>query len=151
MYFVATMDLPTSVSFFYPRLIPIHNLLESEADSDIPASVRCTIDKMADDGAYILGKLLSNDDLDVIHLRLSLIDNGIYMFIWLGIGLSPEFTQSVFGAQSTQQIDAERCGLPVFDNPLSKAVRETVETIQKERTRCMRVRISFHVVTFFFD
>lgn len=63
------------------------------------------------------------------------------MFIYLGIGLSPEFTQSVFGAQSTQQIDTERIGLPVFDNPMSKRVRGIVESIQKERTRCMRVRM----------
>lgn len=63
------------------------------------------------------------------------------MFIYLGIGLSSEFTQSVFGAPSTQQIDAERIGLPVFDNAWSKRVRETVEGIQNERTRCMRVRI----------
>jgi protein transport protein SEC24 len=61
------------------------------------------------------------------------------MFMWLGIGLSPEFTQSVFGAPCTQQIDTERCGLPVFDNPLSRRVRGIVESIQKERTRCMRV------------
>ena len=55
MYFVSTMDLPTSVSFFYPRLIPIHQLA-TEDDEDIPSPIRCTIDKMADDGAYILGK-----------------------------------------------------------------------------------------------
>ncbi|CAO1356003.1 unnamed protein product [Diamesa hyperborea] len=121
MYFVSTMDLPTSVSFFYPRLIPIHQLA-SEEDEDIPSPIRCTIDKMADDGAYIL-------------------DNGIYMFLWLGIGLSPEFTQSVFGAQCTQQIDADRCGLPVFDNPLSKRVRGLVENIQNERHRCMRIAL----------
>jgi hypothetical protein len=57
MYFVCTMDLPTSVSFFYPRLIPINN---ANAEEDgIPASIRCTIDKMTDDGAYILGNVWS--------------------------------------------------------------------------------------------
>ncbi|KAL7043785.1 hypothetical protein ACKWTF_001663 [Chironomus riparius] len=120
MYFVCTMDLPTSVIFFYPRLIPIHNVVAEE--NTIPAAIRCTIDKMSDDGAYIL-------------------DNGVYMFLWLGIGLSTEFTQSVFGAQCTQQIDTERSGLPVFDNPLSKRIRGIVETIQKERTRCMRIAL----------
>jgi hypothetical protein len=61
------------------------------------------------------------------------------MFLWLGLGLSPEFTQSVFGAQCTQQIDTERCGLPVFDNPLSRRVRGIVDKIQEEKSRCMRV------------
>ncbi len=65
------------------------------------------------------------------------------MFMWLGIGLSSEFTQSVFGAQCTQQIDTERSGLPVFDNALSKRVRSIVENIQNERTRCMRVSEDF--------
>jgi protein transport protein SEC24 len=55
--------------------------------------------------------------------------------------LSSEFTQSVFGAQCTQQIDTERTGLPEFDNPLSKRIRDIVQTIQKDRTRCMRVSI----------
>lgn len=63
------------------------------------------------------------------------------MFIYLGLGLSPEFTQSVFGAQGTQQVDTDRIGLPVFDNNWSKRVRGIVENIQKERTRCMRVSI----------
>lgn len=65
MYFVSTMDLQTSVSFFYPRLIPIHQLA-SEEDEDIPSPIRCTIDKMADDGAYILGMLT----IDVYSLRV---------------------------------------------------------------------------------
>lgn len=61
------------------------------------------------------------------------------MFLWLGLGLSVEFTQSIFGAQSTQQIDTDRCGLPVFDNPVSRRVRGVVDAIQKEKPRCMRV------------
>lgn len=53
MYFVCTMDLPTSVTFFYPRLIPIHNMISE--DEEVSAPIRCSIDKMTDDGAYILG------------------------------------------------------------------------------------------------
>lgn len=53
MYFVSTMDLPTSVTFFYPRLIPIHTV--DPEGSEMPAPLRCTIEKMTDDGAYILG------------------------------------------------------------------------------------------------
>lgn len=56
MYFVCTMDLPTSVTFFYPQLIPIHNV--NPEDSDIPAAIRCSIDKMSENGAYILGKII---------------------------------------------------------------------------------------------
>ena len=118
MQFVLSMDLPMSVFYFYPRLAPIHDVDPNE--TDIPAPIRCTIEKMSDDGAYIL-------------------ENGIHLFVWLGLSLAPEFTQSVFGAPCSQQIDTDRCGIPVFDNPLSTRVRGIIDSIQAERPRCMRV------------
>lgn len=120
IYFVMSMDLPTSVQFFYPRLIPIHDVQVEE--TEVPAAIRCTADKMMEDGAYIL-------------------ENGVHMFMWLGLGLAPEFVQSVFGAQCTQQVDTDRTGLPVFDNPLSKRVRGIVDSIQNEQHRCMRLTL----------
>ncbi|XP_058818925.1 protein transport protein Sec24C [Topomyia yanbarensis] len=120
IYFVMSMDLPTSVQFFYPRLIPVHDV--KVEDSNVPASIRCTADKMMGDGAYIL-------------------ENGVHMFMWLGLGLSAEFTLSVFGAQCTQQVDTDRTGLPVFDNPLSKRVRGIVDSIQNGKHRCMRLTL----------
>lgn len=122
MQFVLTMDLPMSVFYFYPRLIPIYDV--DPNDDDIPAPIRCTVEKLAEDGAYIL-------------------ENGIYLFVWLGLALAPEFTQAVFGAPSVQQIDTDRCGIPVLDNPLSKRVRGIINAIQAERPRCMRVSKQF--------
>ena len=55
IYYVMSMDLPTSVQYFYPRLIPLHDV-NVEGDA-IPAAIRCTGDKMHEDGAYILGEL----------------------------------------------------------------------------------------------
>lgn len=118
MQFVTAMDLPMSVTFFYPRLIPIHDV--NADDTDVPSAIRTTVEKMTDDGAYIL-------------------ENGIHLFVWIGLALAPEFTQSVFGAPCAQQIDTDRCGLPVLDNPLSLRVRNIIEDIQAERPRCMRV------------
>ncbi|XP_053694400.1 protein transport protein Sec24C isoform X2 [Sabethes cyaneus] len=120
IYFVMSMDLPTSVQFFYPRLVPVHDVKVD--DTNVPAFIRCTADKMMEDGAYIL-------------------ENGVHMFMWLGLGLSSEFTLSVFGAQCTQQIDTDRTGLPVFDNPLSKRVRGIVDSIQNGKHRCMRLTL----------
>lgn len=143
IYFVMSMDLPTSVQFFYPRLIPIHDV--QVEDNDVPAAIRCTADKMMEDGAYILGTYFnfytSAILITIFYVHFS--ENGVHMFMWLGLGLSPEFTQSVFGAQCTQQIDTDRTGLPVFDNPLSKRVRGIVDSIQHEKHRCMRVRIAY--------
>lgn len=118
MQFVQIMDLPTSVFYFYPRLIPIHDVNPNE--DDIPAPIRCTAEKLADDGAYIL-------------------ENGVYLFVWIGLSLAPEFTQAVFGTHSSQLIDTDRPGLPELDNPLSKRVHGIINSIQAERPRCMRV------------
>lgn len=120
MQFVSVIDLPMSVSYFYPRLIPIHDV--NPNDFGIPSAIRSSIEKMTDDGAYIL-------------------ENGIHMFVWLGLSLSPEFTQSVFGVPSTLQIDTDRCAIPVFENKLSHRIHSIIENIQIERPRCMRVTL----------
>lgn len=119
MQFVQTMNLPMSVAFFYPRMIPLHTV-DVDGGTGLPAAVRTTAEKLADDGAYLL-------------------DNGVHMFLWLGISLAPEFTQAVFGAPCTQQIDTDRCGVPHLDNALSARVRGIIELIQQERPHCMRV------------
>lgn len=133
MQFVLNMDLPMSVSFFYPRLIPIHDV--DPNGNGIPAQVRTSIDKVTEDGAFIL-------------------ENGVHMFIWLGLGLAPEFTQSVFGASCAQQIDTDSSRLPSFDNPLSRRVHQIIDDIQAERPHCMRVstknrRLSSQINTYF--
>lgn len=120
MQLVLSMNINVSVNYFYPRLIPLHDV--NIDDNDIPLPIRCTVEKMTEDGAYIL-------------------ENGIHMFIWLGLGLSPEFTQSVFGVQHCQQIDTERGCLPILENPLSKRVRGIIDAIQAERPRYMRVNL----------
>lgn len=53
MYAVNIMDIPSSVTYFYPRLIPLHNI--DPDSSDIPMPLRCSAEKLMDDGAYLLG------------------------------------------------------------------------------------------------
>lgn len=122
MQVVLMMDVSTSVNYFYPRLVPVHEIDTSEDPVKIPPPVRCTIDKMSEQGVYLL-------------------ENGIHMFLWVGLGASPEFVQNVFGAPSAIQIDIERPYLPELDNPLSIAVRNIIEEIRIERHRCMRLTI----------
>lgn len=124
MQFVLIMDLPVSVSYFYPRLIPIHDV--DINSTEIPGPIRTTCEKMSDDGAYLL-------------------ENGIHMFIWLGLALPTEFIQSVFGFPNIQQIDTDKSGLPILDTPMSQRIRNIIDSIQAERPRCMRVIIFFHI------
>lgn len=120
IYFVQSIDLPVSVTYFYPRLIPLHDV-DVEA-VDIPAPIRCSSEKMVDDGAYIL-------------------ENEVFMFLWLGLGLSPEFTKNVFGVQSTLQIDTDRNLIPILDNKLSKRIRNIISSLQTAKNRHLRMTL----------
>ncbi|XP_050054351.1 protein transport protein Sec24D isoform X35 [Aphis gossypii] len=124
MHLVITADIPTTLGYFYPRLIPIHTLADEKLldDVSIPDQLRCSIEKFAENGAYIL-------------------ENGVYMFLWLGMGLSQTFLTDVFGVQSITYVDTEHSAIPVLDNPLNKAVRQVLSKIQKERSHTMRLSI----------
>jgi len=58
MHLVITADIPTTLGYFYPRLIPIHTLADEKLldDVSIPDQLRCSFEKLAENGAYILGK-----------------------------------------------------------------------------------------------
>lgn len=115
-----TMDVPTSVYFFYPRLIPIHDM--NTNCHDIPQPIRCSIEKMSEQGVYIL-------------------ENGLHMFLWIGLGANPDFIQKLFGVPSAIQVNIEQFKLPELDNPVSLAVRNIVEEIRKQRHRHMRLTL----------
>ncbi|KAL5280182.1 SEC24C family protein [Megaselia abdita] len=120
--FLLSMNLETSVNFFYPRLIPIHDI-QLDDEKVIPSPLRCTYDKLEETGAYIL-------------------ENGNYLFIWLGQQLSPNFVQPIFGVQNVHQVNTERFAL-TQDTPLSNRLQQILDCIMKERTRHMRVSFSF--------
>lgn len=125
--FLLSMNLETSVNFFYPRLIPIHDI-QPDDDKIIPSALRCTYDKMEEHGSYIL-------------------ENGNYLFIWLGQQLSPNFVQAIFGVQNVHQVNTERFVL-AQETPLSNRLRQILDAIMQERTRHMRVCLWIFRITF---
>jgi protein transport protein SEC24 len=54
MQAVTIMDIPSSVVFFYPRLVPLHEI--DVNSTELPTAIRCTSDKIRDDGVYLLGE-----------------------------------------------------------------------------------------------
>ncbi|GFR16991.1 protein transport protein Sec24C, partial [Trichonephila clavata] len=87
MLAVNSMDVKSTATYFYPTLIPLHDV---DPDStSIPSSIRCSIEKLSDSGAYLL-------------------ENGIYMFLWIGQAINPDWLQNVLGVQSTNQIDKQK-------------------------------------------
>lgn len=69
---VCSMDVSSTVGFFYPRLYSIHDLNTNE--SGLPNQIRCSIEKIRDDGIYIL-------------------ENGIYLFLYVGLAADPNLVR----------------------------------------------------------
>ncbi|XP_029041667.1 protein transport protein Sec24C isoform X2 [Osmia bicornis bicornis] len=120
MQAVATMPISISVVYIYPRLLPLHDV--DPQDTELPQMLRCSIDKFTDDGAYLL-------------------ENSVHMFMWLGLALSPQWVQAVFGVPSVVQVDTDRTALPILDTPLNKRITDIVNRVRVERHRCMRLTI----------
>ncbi|CAL7951975.1 unnamed protein product [Xylocopa violacea] len=120
MQAVATMPISISVVYTYPRLLPLHDV--DPQDTELPQMLRCSIDKFTDDGAYLL-------------------ENSIHMFLWLGLALSPQWVQAVFGVPSVVQVDTDCTALPVLDTPLNKRIIDIINRVRMERHRCMRLTI----------
>ena len=66
------MPCVSSVVYFYPRLMPLHNT--SIEETGVPDQIRCTIEKVRDDGVYLL-------------------ENGIYVLLFVGLATDPSWIQ----------------------------------------------------------
>ncbi|KAL3875828.1 hypothetical protein ACJMK2_033741 [Sinanodonta woodiana] len=120
MHMISSMDVKSSCVFFYPRLLPIHNL--DPHSVEFPAAIRCSSERLQDDGVYIL-------------------ENGISMFMWIGHNVDPAWVKEVFGVQSAAQIDIDKCRLMDLDNPTSQRVRDLIKRIRSERHRYMKLTV----------
>ncbi|KZC10745.1 PREDICTED: protein transport protein Sec24C [Dufourea novaeangliae] len=120
MQTVAIMPISISVVYTYPRLLPLHDV--DPQDTELPQMLRCSIDKFTDYGAYLL-------------------ENSIHMFLWLGLGLSPQWVQAVFGVPSVAQVDTDHTALPILDTPMNKLITDIIDRVRMERHRCMRLTI----------
>lgn len=115
-----SMDVNASAGYLYPRLLPLHDV---DVDSEeLPVALRCSIEKIKDNGAYLL-------------------ENGIYLFLWIGHSVNPEWIQDVFGVQAAARIDIDKTQLLELNTPLSKRIRSIVERVRSERQRYMRLII----------
>lgn len=120
---VSAMDVASTVAFFYPKLMPIHNLGDDDESPMMPSPIRCSIEKVQDDGVYLL-------------------DNGVYLFMYVGLAADPSWIQAVFGVQTAAQINVEEARLEERDNPISKGVRRVVDALRATRHRqCMRLAV----------
>ncbi|NWI46099.1 SC24C protein, partial [Picathartes gymnocephalus] len=117
---VTSMDVAETNVFFYPRLLP---LTKADVDSDsLPAAIRNSEERLSKGDIYLL-------------------ENGLNIFVWVGVSVQQSLIQNLFGVSSFSQITNALSTLPVLENPFSKKVRSIVDTLQGQRSRYMKLII----------
>ncbi|XP_062352059.1 protein transport protein Sec24C isoform X1 [Cinclus cinclus] len=117
---VTSMDVAETNVFFYPRLLP---LTKADVDSDsLPAAIRNSEERLSKGDIYLL-------------------ENGLNIFVWVGVSVQQGLIQNLFGVSSFSQISNALSTLPVLENPLSKKVRSIVDMLQRQRSRYMKLII----------
>lgn len=116
MHRLMSMGVKSTFAYLYPRIYALHTL----EDGQDPPMIRCSFERFADTGAYV-------------------IENGLSMYIWLGSNVSSSFVQSLFGVQAGTHFQAEKCRIVELDNPISRNVRNLLNKIRNERNSFMRL------------
>ncbi|GFN78549.1 transport protein sec24c [Plakobranchus ocellatus] len=120
MHMVNSMDPQMSNVFFYPTLLPFHNLdMES---NEIPTAIRCSVERLEDNGIYLL-------------------ENGLSMFLWIGHNVKPEMIQSIFAVQSAAQVDIDKVQVLQLDNPVSRRLCDLISKLRERRSRYLKLTI----------
>uniref|UniRef100_A0A673KLG8 Protein transport protein Sec24C-like n=1 Tax=Sinocyclocheilus rhinocerous TaxID=307959 RepID=A0A673KLG8_9TELE len=117
---VSTMDVAESHVFFYPRLLPLQKLdVESMT---LPVAVRDSEERLSRGGVYLL-------------------ENGLNIFLWVGVNAQQELLQNIFGTPAFSQIDPSMTSLPALDNPFSKRLMEIIKSVRAQRSRYMKLMV----------
>ena len=85
MLTLLSMSVESSVPFFYPTVYPVHDLLSLAEDQVAPVAVRASIERLADNGAY-------------------LVENGISLFLYIGLQVDAGWIKDIFDVDSLQQV-----------------------------------------------
>lgn len=118
-----SMDVDSSAAYLYPRLLPLHEINPESEDVRLPIALRCSVERLKEQGIY-------------------LIENGLIMFLWIGMHADSQRIQEVFGVPTVARIDVDKTQLLELKNPLSQCVRRILDIIQRERPRrCMKLYI----------
>ncbi|KAL0970316.1 hypothetical protein UPYG_G00240350 [Umbra pygmaea] len=114
------MGVEESQLLLYPRLIPLHNM---DYSSDVvPAPLRCSEERLTDAGMFLL-------------------ENGHFLFLWLGQACPPELVQNIFNVPSLAHMPSNLSSLPVLDNPQSKKLRSIIDSVVAQSPSSMKLQM----------
>ncbi|XP_040462654.1 protein transport protein Sec24C isoform X5 [Falco naumanni] len=118
---VTSMDVAETNVFFYPRLLPLQTKADVDSDS-LPPAIRNSEERLSKGDIYLL-------------------ENGLNIFVWVGVNVQQGLIQNLFGVSSFGQISSALSTLPVLENPFSKKVRSVINMLQMQRSRYMKLII----------
>ncbi|KAF8371535.1 sec-24.1 [Pristionchus pacificus] len=100
-----------AMRLLYPKIVPVANLeLQEGEDLTLPTPIRASVEFFHNDNAYV-------------------IDNGLVVFLWLGLNVSQQWIQEVFGVASIALVDTEKHSIPERDNSFSRGLRRAIALI----------------------
>ncbi|WKY05978.1 hypothetical protein Q1695_006296 [Nippostrongylus brasiliensis] len=112
------MRVDHSMLLLYPKIAPVDHLelQDPQEITSITGTVRASYDNLSNTKAY-------------------LIDNGIVLFLWIGLGVAEAWIQDIFGVNSVAMLDTENAQIPEKDNARSRGLRRAVELLQETGPR----------------
>ncbi|CAH8570203.1 unnamed protein product [Heterobilharzia americana] len=125
MFLVNQMDVKQSNCYLYPHLYPVHDLsINFEGEIPYPpGAIRCSYDRLQMDGAYLL-------------------DNGIYLILWIGPNIPSEWIQTVFNASNPKHFESEKVyDLCNFDNETSRNLCTLLRKIRQHHWHYSRLLV----------
>lgn len=67
------------------------------------------------------------------------LENGMYMFLWIGLSVRSDWCMEIFGVQSAGQIDTDTGKIPLLNNPANERLRNLLQGIQATSPTTIRV------------
>lgn len=118
---VMGMGVEETQILLYPRLIPLHNM--DVSSESIPEALRCSEERLSETGVFLL-------------------ENGLFMFLWLGQACPPDLIQNLFNVPSLGHLTTEgQTSLPVLDNPHSRKLHSIISSISQQRAKSIKLLI----------
>ncbi|KAJ1352234.1 Protein transport protein Sec24C [Parelaphostrongylus tenuis] len=108
------MRMDHSMLLLYPKIVPVDHLEVQDPSemTSVAGSVRASYENLSSTKAY-------------------LVDNGIVLFLWIGLGVAATWVNDVFGVNNVAMLDTENAQIPEKDNARSRGLRRAVELIQE--------------------
>lgn len=129
MSLLRTLPVNLAISFLYPRLFALHNMIPEVGSLDnttktviLPPTLGLSSEKLDRKGVYLL-------------------EDGQSMYVWVGKLADPELLTQLFGVPSLETVDTLQLRLPKLETTLSAQVNAVIQQIRSQRPTYQHLHI----------